>query len=116
MSLLRNDRISTLTIRMHLNGTLLSKHVSMLKEGKSMNNLLIPILLVLQSETIHIENCVKWLLKGFLPFAIKKLRNMMDLKIFVDADPDERLIRVIQRDAVNADVQLKLLWNVIRVY
>ena len=30
----------------------------------------------------------------------KKLRSMMDLKIFVDADPDERLIRVIQRDVV----------------
>jgi uridine kinase len=30
----------------------------------------------------------------------KKLRNMMDLRIFVDADPDERLIRVIQRDVV----------------
>ena len=26
------------------------------------------------------------------------LRSMMDLKVFVDADPDERLIRVIQRD------------------
>ena len=25
---------------------------------------------------------------------------MMDLKVFVDADPDERLIRVIQRDVV----------------
>ena len=25
---------------------------------------------------------------------------MMDLKIFVDADPDERLIRVIQRDVI----------------
>ena len=24
----------------------------------------------------------------------------MDLKIFVDADPDERLIRVIQRDVI----------------
>ena len=30
----------------------------------------------------------------------KKLRSMMDLKIFVDADPDERIIRVIQRDVV----------------
>ena len=27
-------------------------------------------------------------------------KDMMDLKIFVDADPDERLIRVIQRDVV----------------
>ena len=30
----------------------------------------------------------------------KSLRDLMDLKIFVDADPDERLIRVIQRDTV----------------
>ena len=31
----------------------------------------------------------------------KKLRDMMDLKIFVDADPDERLIRNIQRDTID---------------
>ena len=30
----------------------------------------------------------------------KQLRDLMDLKIFVDADSDERLIRVIQRDTV----------------
>ena len=30
----------------------------------------------------------------------KELRELMDLKIFVDADPDERLIRVIQRDTL----------------
>ncbi len=30
----------------------------------------------------------------------KELRDLMDLKIFVDADDDERLIRVIQRDTV----------------
>ena len=30
----------------------------------------------------------------------KKLRDMMDLKIFVDTDSDERLIRNIQRDVL----------------
>ena len=30
----------------------------------------------------------------------KQLRDMMDLKIFVDTDSDERLIRNIQRDCV----------------
>ena len=30
----------------------------------------------------------------------KELRALMDLKIYVDADPDERLIRGIQRDTV----------------
>ena len=39
-------------------------------------------------------------IEGILALCDKKLRNMMDLKIFVDADPDERLIRVIQRDVV----------------
>ena len=30
----------------------------------------------------------------------KELREMMDLRIYVDADPDERLIRVIERDVL----------------
>ena len=30
----------------------------------------------------------------------KKLRQQMDLKIFVDADADDRLIRVIYRDCI----------------
>ena len=30
----------------------------------------------------------------------KKLRQQMDLKLFVDADADDRLIRVMQRDVV----------------
>ena len=40
------------------------------------------------------------IIEGILALCDKKLRSMMDLKIFVDADPDERLIRVIQRDVV----------------
>ena len=39
-------------------------------------------------------------IEGILALCDKKLRNIMDLKIFVDADPDERLIRVIQRDVI----------------
>lgn len=31
----------------------------------------------------------------------KKLRNLMDLKKLVDCDPDERLIRNIQRDTID---------------
>ncbi len=31
----------------------------------------------------------------------KRLRDMMDLKIFVDCDSDERLIRNIQRDTID---------------
>ena len=38
--------------------------------------------------------------EGIMTLLNKKLRDMMDLKIFVDTDSDERLIRNIQRDVV----------------
>ena len=49
---------------------------------------------------IHIEPREVIIIEGILALCDKKLRSMMDLKIFVDADPEELLIRVIQRDVV----------------
>lgn len=40
------------------------------------------------------------IVEGIMALCDKKLRNEMDLKIFVDADADDRLIRVIQRDVI----------------
>lgn len=37
----------------------------------------------------------------------KELRDLMDLKIFVDAEPDERLLRVITRDMVERAIPWK---------
>lgn len=51
-------------------------------------------------ETIHIEPKQVVLIEGILALCNKELRDLMDLKIFVDADPDERLIRIIQRDII----------------
>ncbi|MBP1530990.1 MAG: uridine kinase [Bacteroidaceae bacterium] len=53
-----------------------------------------------QSETVHVEPCEVIILEGIMALWKRELRDLMDLKIFVDADPDERLIRVIQRDTV----------------
>ena len=39
----------------------------------------------------------------------KALRDQMDLKIFVDAEPDERLLRVIVRDIAERDHPLEML-------
>ena len=81
--------------------SLLSKHVVMLKEGKSIEQPTYSYLTCTrQPETIHIEPREVVIIEGILALCDKKLRNMMDLKIFVDADPDERLIRVIQRDVI----------------
>lgn len=53
-----------------------------------------------QAETVHVEPCEVIIIEGIMALYKKELRELMDLKIFVDADADERLIRVIQRDTV----------------
>ena len=53
-----------------------------------------------QPETIHIEPKNVIIVEGILALCDPDLRSQMDLKIFVDADSDERLIRVISRDIV----------------
>ena len=53
-----------------------------------------------QTETVHVEPCEVIIIEGIMALFKKELRDLMDLKLFVDADPDERLIRVIQRDTV----------------
>lgn len=80
---------------------LLSKHVSSLKKGQSIEQPIYSYLTCTrQKETIHIEPREVIVIEGILALSDKKLRSLMDLKIFVDADPDERLIRVIQRDVI----------------
>jgi len=38
--------------------------------------------------------------EGILVLTQPELREQMDLKIYVDADPDDRLIRVVRRDVL----------------
>ena len=52
-------------------------------------------------ETIHVEPHDVIIVEGIMALSNKRLRDMMDLKIFVDCDPDERLIRNIQRDTID---------------
>ena len=51
-------------------------------------------------ETVHVDPKPVIIVEGIMTLLNKKLRDMMDLKIFVDTDSDERLIRNIQRDVV----------------
>ena len=53
-----------------------------------------------QKETIHVEPKPVIIIEGIMALHYKKLRDMMDLKIFVDTDDDVRLIRNIRRDVV----------------
>ena len=81
--------------------SLLSEHLAMLKEGKAIEQPTYSYLTCTrQPETIHIEPREVVIVEGILALCDDKLREQMDLKIFVDADSDERLIRVISRDIV----------------
>lgn len=51
-------------------------------------------------ETLHVKPKPVIIIEGIMTLLNKKLRDMMDLKIFVDTDSDERLIRNIQRDVL----------------
>jgi uridine kinase len=50
------------------------------------------------NKTTHVEPAPIILVEGILIFAEPKLREMFDVKIFVDTDADIRLIRRLERD------------------
>ena len=80
---------------------LLAKHIEMLKNGESIEQPIYDyITSSRQKETIHVEPREIIIVEGIMALRDYHLRQQMDLKIFVDADADDRLIRVAQRDIV----------------
>ncbi len=79
--------------------SLLIYHLDELRHGRSVE---CPIYDFTQhnrsSEVLTIVPKKVIIVEGILIFENEELRNMMDIKIFVDADADERLCRRIQRD------------------
>lgn len=51
-----------------------------------------------KTETIRVEPADVIIIEGILIFNCKELLEQMDIKIFVDADDDDRLMRVMARD------------------
>lgn len=80
---------------------LLVAHLEQLKNGVSVE---VPtysyITCTRQKETIKVDPCDVVIVEGILVLNDETLRGMMDVKVFVDADADDRLIRVIHRDCI----------------
>ena len=80
---------------------LLTEHIKKLKNGEAIEQ---PTYSYIESnrqkETIHVEPKPVIIIEGIMALHSKKLRDIMDLKIFVDTDSDVRLIRNIRRDVV----------------
>jgi uridine kinase len=81
--------------------TLLVEHLRQLKAGHSVQMPTYSYLTCTrQEETVLVEPSDVVIVEGILVLTDPVLRDMMDVKCFVDADADERLIRVIARDCI----------------
>ncbi|MGQ9489407.1 MAG: uridine kinase [Anaerolineae bacterium] len=82
-----------------LDNELLISHLRQLQAGKAVE---IPVYDFVthtrRPETRHVEPQPVILVEGILIFADKRLRDMMDVKIYVDTDADLRFIRRLKRD------------------
>ena len=78
---------------------LMVQHIQKLKEGKAVN---CPVYSFSEhnrtKETVRIEPAKVIIVEGILIFENQQLRDLMDIKIFVDTDADVRILRRILRD------------------
>lgn len=78
---------------------LLLEHLKMLKEGKGIECPVYDYSAHNRSkETLHIEPKRIILVEGILLLTDPRVRELLDIKIYVDADADERILRRITRD------------------
>ncbi len=91
---------------------LLIKHLEALCRGESVD---IPVYDFVQhtrkQEVEHIEPKPVILIEGILIFAVKELRDLMDMKIFVDTDADIRFMRRLTRDIQERGRSLESVCN-----
>jgi uridine kinase len=78
---------------------LMCQHLQQLREGKGID---CPVYDFSQhnrsDDTVHIEPRQVIIVEGILIFENEQLRDLMDIRIFVDTDADIRLCRRIKRD------------------
>ena len=81
---------------------LLCSHLDALKNGQSVEQPVYSYITCGRSktETVKVNPTDIIIVEGILIFTDPKLRKLMDIKIFVDADDDDTLMRVMSRDIV----------------
>ncbi len=80
---------------------LLVEHIDLLRRGYTIEQPTYSVLTCDRGEeTIHVEPAEVIIIEGIMALHDKRLRELMDLKIYVDTPNDERLIRLLQRDVM----------------
>jgi uridine kinase len=87
---------------------LLVKHIRLLKKGKPVEQPIYSYLTCSRAkETIPVDPREVIILEGILIYTHMPLVKEIDIKVFVDADSDDRLGRVIQRDMMERGRDVK---------
>ena len=78
---------------------LLYKDLQTLKSGQAIEQPIYDfITCTRKKETVHTAPRHVIIVEGILLFTDPRLRDLCNIKAFVDAEPDERIMRIIQRD------------------
>ena len=79
---------------------LLCDHLDQLKAGNTIEQPVYSYITCGRSkdETVTVKPADIIIVEGILIFTCSRLREQMDIKLFVDADDDDRVMRVISRD------------------
>ncbi len=78
---------------------LLIKHLEMLRDGNAIEMPIYSYLSCARSkETITVVPKKVIIVEGILILSTPRMRDRMDIKVYVDADGDDRLMRIIWRD------------------
>jgi uridine kinase len=80
--------------------SLLENHIKELLKGHTINQPAYSYITCARSEGKEIQPKPVIVVEGILLFSDKSLRKYFDVKLYVDASADERLIRLIRRDTV----------------
>lgn len=81
--------------------TLFCNHIKALKNGESVNQPVYSFLTCTrQTETELVKPKPVLIVEGILLFTCAELLPLLTLKVFVDAEPDDRLTRIIERDTL----------------
>lgn len=93
---------------------LLCEHLTVLLSGCSIEKPIYDFGVHLRKEkTIKVMPCPIIILEGILVLESKRLRDLMDIKIYVDTDSDVRVLRRLKRDMRERD---RTLESVIKQY
>lgn len=81
---------------------LLIQHLKELRTGKSIEQPVYSYITCSRSriDTVRVHPARIIIVEGILIFTCAKLRKLLDIMVYVDADADDRLSRVISRDIV----------------